>query len=267
MKQRSQPPRLVVRFFRWFCHPALLDSIEGDLMELYYERVEEKGRHKANINFIMDVILLFRPGIIRPSEGYQKVNQYGMIKSYLKVGWRNLLRNKGYSIINIGGLSMGITVAILIGLWVHDELNFNKFHKNYDSIAKVYRNNTFSDYVGTNVFSITGLGTLLRSEYGEYFKQVAMVRGSEDRRVIQFGENRFTQRGYLMQSGGPAMLTLDMLHGTYQAFTDKNTIPIAFYCSLPAHHFQILNSNAIHSWAIKKVPDWFPLYAHLHAEA
>jgi ABC-type antimicrobial peptide transport system permease subunit len=196
-------------------------------MELYHERVEEKGRYKANINFIMDIILLFRPGIIRPSEGYQQINQYGMMKSYLKVGWRNLLRNKGYSIINIGGLSMGITVAILIGLWVYDELNFNRFHKNYDSIAKVYRNNTFSDYVGTNVFSITGLGTLLRSEYGEYFKEVAMVKGSEDRRVIQFGENRFTQRGYLMQSGGPAMLTLDMLHGTYQAYTDKNTILIS----------------------------------------
>ncbi|MEZ4945911.1 MAG: ABC transporter permease [Cyclobacteriaceae bacterium] len=227
MKQRSQPPRLVVRFFRWFCHPALLDSIEGDLMELYYERVEENGRHKANINFIMDVILLFRPGIIRPSEGYQKINQYGMIKSYLKVGWRNLLRNKGYSIINIGGLSMGITVAILIGLWVNDELNYNKNYENYDSIAKVYRYNTFANTVETNLFSVTGLGTLLRSEYGDYFKHVAMVRGSEDRRVLQFGENRFTQRGYLMQTDGPAMLELEMEQGSWTGYTDKNTILIS----------------------------------------
>ncbi|MFZ1809239.1 MAG: ABC transporter permease [Cyclobacteriaceae bacterium] len=226
MKNKVQPPRLALRFFRWFCHPDLLGPIEGDLIELYNERVEQ-GKQKANFRFIMDVILLFRPGIIRPTDGYQQINQYGMIKSYLKIGWRNLLRNKGYSIINIGGLSIGITVAILIGLWVTDELSFNKFHKNYDSLAKVYRNNTFTNNVETNVFSITGLGTLLRSEYGEYFKRVAMVKGSEDNRVIEFGENRFTQRGYLMQADGPAMLTLDMLHGTWKEYTDKNTIMIS----------------------------------------
>lgn len=196
-------------------------------MELYHERVEEKGELKANLKFIMDVMLLFRPGIIRPSDGYQQINQYGMFKNYLKIGWRNLLRNKGYSIINIGGLSMGITVAILIGLWVSDELNYNTNYKNYDSIAKVYRYNTFANTVETNLFSVTGLGTLLRSEYGDYFKYVAMVKGSEDRRVLQFGENRFTQRGYLMQSDGPAMLELEMVHGSWKGYTGKNTILIS----------------------------------------
>lgn len=224
MKNTSQPPRLAHRFFRWFCHPDLLSPIEGDLLELYHERVEERGRLKANLQFIADVILLFRPGIIRPADGYQQINQYGMFKNYLKIGWRNLLRNKGYSIINIGGLSMGITIAILIGLWVNDELNYNTNYENYDSIAKVYRYNTFSNTVETNVFSITGLGTLLRSEYGDYFKHVAMVRGSEDRRVLQFGENRFTQRGYLMQADGPAMLELEMEQGSWKGYTGTNTI-------------------------------------------
>jgi len=227
MKKNTQPPRLALRIFRWFCHPELLDSIEGDLMELYHERVVEKGRVKANFKFIMDVLLLFRPGIIRPADGYQQINQYGMFKNYLKIGWRNLLRNKGYSIINIGGLSMGVTVAILIGLWVNDELNYNTNYKNYDSIAKVYRYNTFASTVETNLFSVTGLGTLLRSEYGDYFKHVAMVKGSEDRRVLQFGENRFTQRGYLMQTDGPAMLDLEMEQGSWKGYTGKNTILIS----------------------------------------
>ncbi|MEQ9166428.1 MAG: permease prefix domain 2-containing transporter, partial [Fulvivirga sp.] len=65
MKQPIHPPRFALRFFRWFCHPDLLSPIEGDLMELYHERVEEKGELKANLKFIMDVMLLFRPGIIR----------------------------------------------------------------------------------------------------------------------------------------------------------------------------------------------------------
>jgi uncharacterized protein YneF (UPF0154 family) len=61
-----------------------------------------------------------------------------MFKTYLKVGWRNLVRDEGYSFINIGGLALGMTVAILIGLWVHDELSFNKYHDNYDRIAQEY---------------------------------------------------------------------------------------------------------------------------------
>ena len=62
-----------------------------------------------------------------------------MYKTYFKIGWRNLLRNKRYSFVNIGGLAMGMAVAILIGLWIHDELDFNKYHKNYNSIARVMR--------------------------------------------------------------------------------------------------------------------------------
>ena len=60
-----------------------------------------------------------------------------MYKSYFKIGWRKLLRNKGYTSINIGGLALGMTVAMLIGLWIYDELSFNKYHKNYDRIARI----------------------------------------------------------------------------------------------------------------------------------
>ncbi|PZR34443.1 MAG: hypothetical protein DI538_16660, partial [Azospira oryzae] len=71
------PPKLALRFFRWYCHPKLLKYIEGDLMELYKERVGAKGKRRADWRFVLDVVLLFRPGIIRPAEGYQQVNQYG----------------------------------------------------------------------------------------------------------------------------------------------------------------------------------------------
>ena len=49
-----------------------------------------------------------------------------MIKNYFKIAWRNLIKNKGYSAINIGGLAVGMAVAMLIGLWVYDELTFDQ---------------------------------------------------------------------------------------------------------------------------------------------
>ena len=58
------PPRLFHRFFRWFCRPKLRDHIEGDLLELYQERAKTRGKRKADLQFIVDVLLLFRPGII-----------------------------------------------------------------------------------------------------------------------------------------------------------------------------------------------------------
>jgi len=227
MNNQPDPPVFFMRFFRWFCHPELKDSIEGDLLELYKERVRESGKRKANLKFIIDVILLFRPGIIRPLEGYQQVNHYGMFKSYFKIGWRNLIKQKGYAIINIGGLAIGLAVAMMIGLWVYDEFSYNTYHKNYNTIAKVYRHNQFPSQTSTNVFSVTGLGTLLQSEYGSNFKHVVMVRGSADSRVLQNDDTRFTEQGYLMQSGGPEMLTLKMKHGTWDGLNDKNSIMLS----------------------------------------
>ena len=55
-----------------------------------------------------------------------------MIKNYFKIAWRNLARNKRDSIINIGGLAVGMAVAMLIGLWIYDEVSFDKYNKNYN---------------------------------------------------------------------------------------------------------------------------------------
>src|SRR5687767_12413293 len=60
-----------------------------------------------------------------------------MFKNYFKTGFRNLLRQKVSSIINIGGLTVGMAVAMLIGLWIYDELSFNKYHEQYDRIGRV----------------------------------------------------------------------------------------------------------------------------------
>lgn len=95
--KNNKPPQLPLRFFRWFCHPKLRDNIEGDLMELYEEQKAQSGKLKADLKFTLDVLLLFRPGIIRPAEGYQKLNNYGMLKNYFKISWRSLLNQKMYS--------------------------------------------------------------------------------------------------------------------------------------------------------------------------
>lgn len=58
-------PRLVLNFFRWFCRPEFSEGIEGDLHEQFHLRTQKYGLQKAKILFIKDVLLLFRPGIIK----------------------------------------------------------------------------------------------------------------------------------------------------------------------------------------------------------
>jgi putative ABC transport system permease protein len=61
-----------------------------------------------------------------------------MIKNYLKVAWRNLVRNKAHTFINIAGLSVGLACSLLILLWVQNEQSINAFHKNNDRLFEVY---------------------------------------------------------------------------------------------------------------------------------
>src|SRR5688572_15242389 len=122
MKDRTcWPPAFPFRLLKWLCKPEYHSDIEGDLLELYNRRVAKFGRRRAGFLLFKDVILLLRPGIIRPLEGSENLITGAMFRSYFKIGWRNLLKNKGYSFINIGGLALGMTVAVLIGLWMHDE--------------------------------------------------------------------------------------------------------------------------------------------------
>ncbi len=76
-----------------------------------------------------------------------------MFKNYIKTAIRNILGQKTYSLINIAGLSLGMACSILIMLWVHDELNYDRFHKNADSIYRVVEDQYYSD--GTYHVTVT----------------------------------------------------------------------------------------------------------------
>ena len=131
------PPKFALSFFRWFCHPDLRDHIEGDLMELYRDHLKTHGKRSADLRFIVDVLLLFRPGIIRPTNYYSYGNNMDMLVNYLKVGVRNILKYKVYSAINGVGLALGISASMLILLYITDELSYDRFLKDPDRIYRI----------------------------------------------------------------------------------------------------------------------------------
>ncbi len=216
---KQVPPRLAKGLLRRFLRDNLKEEVEGDLEEKFYFTLKTKSYFSAKLNYWYQILNYMRPFAIRKSRSIY-LNHYAMYQSYFKIGWRNLVKNKGYSLINIGGLAMGMAVALLIGLWINDELQFNKYHKNHDTIAKVYRNNNWGDGIESSTSMVVGLGTLLRSEYGTHFKNVVMVRQRMEERVLSFGEKKMTQGGYFMQPEGVEMFSLKMIHGSGNKFLD-----------------------------------------------
>ncbi len=228
-RNTSNPPKLALRFFRWYCRPKLLKYIEGDLFELYDERAEKNGKRNADIKFIIDVLFLFRPGIIRPAEGNQNLNRYDMYKSYFIIGWRNLLKNKGYSFINIGGLALGMAVAITIGLWVSDELSFNKYHTNYDRIAQVTKAGEYQGRIWEGQKYLPyPLINELKDNYGATFKHVVPISGPGGWfGVLATPDKILSKTGMYIGEGAPEMFTWKMIHGTWKGLDDPHSIMIS----------------------------------------
>jgi ABC-type antimicrobial peptide transport system permease subunit/AraC-like DNA-binding protein len=152
-----------------------------------------------------------------------KLNRKYMFNNYLKIAWRNLLRNKASSFINIGGLAVGMAVAMLIGLWIWDELSFNKYHQNYDRIAQVMKNRTVNGMIHTNDGLPIPLADELKLNYGSHFKYL-VLSSRPNSHVLAAGDKRFSKKGSFMEASAPEMLTLKMLRGTRAGLKEPGSI-------------------------------------------
>src|SRR5436190_2841022 len=112
-----------------------------------------------------------------------------MLKNYFKIALRNLRKNKASASVNIGGLAVGMTVAILIGLWIYDELSFNKTFDNYNRIARVKLQVTSNGNVDTQDAIPFPLGKELQTNYGNNFKYIVMSSWQGDHILTEGDKN------------------------------------------------------------------------------
>src|SRR5271154_6633780 len=117
-----------------------------------------------------------------------------MFKNNLKIAWRNLLKSKTYSFINILGLAAGMAVAMIIGLWISDEVSANRQFKNYESIYQVMMHQTFDGKRGTQTAIPFPLGDELKAKYPD-LKRVAMSGGGESRSLV-YGDKKISKFGH-----------------------------------------------------------------------
>lgn len=151
-----------------------------------------------------------------------------MIKNYLKVAWRNLTRNGVSSLINIGGLAVGMAVAMLIGLWMWDELSFNTYHQHYDRIAQVRTRvtDTHTGDPGMNSSLQFPMLTELKTNYAANFKYIVMASWDVDD-ILSAGDKKLSRKGLFMDPDAPNMLTLKMIYGSRTGLKDLHSIMLS----------------------------------------
>jgi hypothetical protein len=119
-----------------------------------------------------------------------------------------------------------MTIATMIGLWMYDEISFNKHHKNYEHIAQVMIKGTFNGKGFADTWLARPLEGELRNKYGSSFKKIVMSRTSEDH-ILSVGEKKLSHTGRFMQAGAPEMLSLEMLKGNWSGLTDISSIMLS----------------------------------------
>lgn len=149
-----------------------------------------------------------------------------MFKNYLKIAWRNLLKNKGYSAINIGGLALGMAVTLIIGLWIKDELNHNSYFENRDQIAQIFQSQTFNGQTGTGPAIPRPLEKALRDGYGDNFKHLVMSSWNISR-YLKYKDKSLSKTGNFMQREAPDMLKLKILKGEKDGLRELNSVMLS----------------------------------------
>jgi ABC-type antimicrobial peptide transport system permease subunit len=145
-----------------------------------------------------------------------------MLKNYFKIAWRNLLKSKTYSFINIAGLAAGMAVAMIIGLWISDEVSANRQFKNYNSVYQVMMHQTFDGHRGTQTALPYPIGEELKAKYPD-LKGVAMCDWGQNHSLV-YGDKKISKYGHYIGEDAVDMFSLNILSGNKNPLHELHSI-------------------------------------------
>jgi putative ABC transport system permease protein len=237
---------------------------------MFFNTVKNKSLRRAQLNYWYQVVNYLRPFAIRKTKEIY-INDYAMFQSYFKIGWRNMTRNVGYTSINVGGLAVGMAVAILNGLWLWDELSFNKYYENYDRIAQVGIRGENEDGIWRGVTVTYPMGTELIEKYHDLFKRIVRTSFGDGgyEGILSSGEKKISAGGLSADAEAPEMFTFKMIRGTRNGLKETHSIMIAASVSKalfgdddPINKIITINNSA--NVTVTGVYEDFPLNTKFH---
>ena len=222
--QLPHPPQWPLKFLRFFLKKEYLEEIEGDMEEIFYENLSQFSAGKAKRMYAWEIVKLLRPNLIRNFEFVNRLIQYSMLKNYIKVSLRGLLKSPANSFINIFGLAAAIGFCIFFYAFVVYTFRRDQFHENKDvvflSTFTASREGALRQYGQ----SPRPLGELLKQD----FPQVKNVCRLEDRQVIvKHADVIFNERIRFVDPSFLDMFTFPLKWGVSTSLADVNSIVLS----------------------------------------
>lgn len=214
---------LATRLLASFLRDDLAEEVSGDLEERYYQNIKTRSLLFARFRYWIEVVNYVRPFALRRSKG-SPLYSFDMFQNYFKITGRNLLRQKLYSFINIGGLTLGLTCFITIMLYVQHEFQYNRFYPNSDNIYRIYQQQAGNAFLGTDYFGVTPAqtATALMDEFPEVKDATCITEPSG---LLSIGDNHYYQKGLAADSNIFKVLSMPFVEGAGgKALTDPKSI-------------------------------------------
>jgi putative ABC transport system permease protein len=236
MKHKHMPPSFGRRILRLFVHAEFLEEVEGDLEELFDERLSHNSVWWSKLLYLVDVIRTIRP--YQPKRKASAVGHEIMHGIFWKLAFRNLLKQKTQSFINIAGLSIGLVSFLLIIEYVTFEKSFDSFHSRKEMIYRVAFNWGETDYKGENssvyASSVPAMGPVLQQELADVksFTRFIPVLTVKPSCVFTANRNNKTphavnaDRGFYADSSFLKIFSFSILAGSDKALYEPKTIAI-----------------------------------------
>jgi len=195
-----------------------------------------------------------------------------MLKNYFTVALRNLLRYKGYSVINVLGLSIGIACCILIMLYVQDELSYDQFHEKHDRIYRLVESATIAGRPIEAAVTPPPWAPALAKEYPG-IESFTRIKPPNSRWLIRYMDNRFYEKHFVFADSSVFdVFTLPLVQGNAEtALTEPHTVVLSE--SMVDKYFgnenpigKVITGDDIYEFTITGIMRDMPSNSHFHAD-
>lgn len=188
--KKIKPPGWIQRLVSRYCEPYLFEGITGDLEELFIENVELKGPRKARMIYLLQAIGFFRMRFKKRSKRVS--NMKAIWSNYLLTSFRSLKRHKAFFAINLTGLITAMTCSLFALIYVNDELQFDKQHRDIDRTYRLYKHYVNpAENIDHFTYETSGMmGPTMTDEYAE-IQEYVRVCPWFSKAIISYEQNNF----------------------------------------------------------------------------
>ena len=222
----NSPPQWPIRMLKRLLDARLFDAILGDLEEDFYTNAKDLNYRRARVRFIFGSLAVLRHYRLRRKVKIQRQNSNFMLSNYLKITFRNIRRQKLISSINILGLSLGVAVSLLLGVYANGIMTYDQFHENADDIYYLYRTRPTPE--GSNIDVPDTWAPLVEEVKKEFPSVVEGTRFSGGGTTLIYNNTEFDQGIMYSDQGLFNMFSFPLEKGNAETlFEQPNSIVIS----------------------------------------